>query len=158
MPYEKKEKKNKKESEIEINPELNEDDGTDPARQVVTRATPSAAERIKRSRALQRRRSKLKVGRARAVSKKASTKELYDRARRAVVRNVKKDFAGGRDPRDLSPAEKDRVEKQLQRKKNYVDNAVFRMMKVMRQKEAERLNIGSKDKNSEKKPEKKSEE
>lgn len=139
MEEEKKNKKTSEKNQIDVEPQLDEEE----------RKMPSAAERIKRSRALQRRRSKLKVGRARAVSRKASTKELYDRARRAVVRNMKRDFAGGRNPRDLSAAEKERVERQVQRKKGFVDNAVTRMMKTMRQKESERLNKGASEKEKE---------
>lgn len=139
MEEEKKKTKDSVKNNVDTEPQLDEEE----------RKMPSAAERIKRSRALQRRRSKLKIGRARAVSRKASTKELYDRARRAVVRNMKRDFAGGRNPRELSAAEKERVERQVQRKKGFVDNAVTRMMKTMRQKESERLNKGVSDKEKE---------
>ena len=73
------------------------------------------AQRIKRSRAMKKARFKIKRGRDRASRKTASMDVLKKRARKAAIAIIKKKFTKGRNYDDLSPGEKEIIDKRLEK-------------------------------------------
>ena len=95
--------------------------------------------RLKRRFAARRNRQKLKVARARALRRSSSPDRIKLRATRGARNFMYKRLLRGRDKSNLPPAEKQRLEKLIQRFQPIVSRIAVRMLPQMRKKEVERL-------------------
>lgn len=88
----------------------------------------SVAGRIKRKQQMRRYRAKIKLGRKRALRRRASNAVIARRARRSAVSAVKSRIAGGRSTQNLSYSERARVEKLAARRKSAIARAARRLI------------------------------
>lgn len=99
----------------------------------------SAAQRTKKRLMFRRYKSKIKIARARSMKRRATTKKITHRARTSAILNMKRRFAGGRNPAGLSVSEKNRVERMVKRRKNAITRSTRKLVRVKRQLERQRL-------------------
>lgn len=163
----KDDKKNKKappkaKNEIDLEPETTDDNGQKIAEEYVLEGDfsdineledilksmhedLSVAQRLQKRRVMKRYKSKIKIARKRAMKRKANRKVLTKRARRQAVTNVKKFIAKGRNLKDASASEKNRIERMVKRRKNMVTRLTRRLINTKRADERKRFQKSSQD-------------
>lgn len=99
----------------------------------------SISSRLKKRATMRRIRSRINVGRKRALRRRATTKKIYGRAKRTAIQKMKTRFAGGRSVNSLTYSEKDRIERMVKRRRNAVTRSARRMIRSKRQLEQKRL-------------------
>lgn len=99
----------------------------------------SPAERKKRS--IQMKRNAKKIARKRKISlkKPSSPEKLKARARKHAIKILRKKFVKGQNYDDLNFAQKEKIERLIQKKKAVVDKLAVRLMPKLKKLEQERL-------------------
>lgn len=139
---EKKSKKDKKKNDvivkntIDLNPKLKEE-----AEEDISEAPLNMQQRRARAMAFRRAKSKVLRGRKIAQRKMASPEKLKTRARKKAIELIRKKVAGdkGADYANLSPAEKQAIDKRVQAKKGAIGKTASRLLPKVKQAERERL-------------------
>jgi len=96
-------------------------------------------QRMQRSRLMKRLSKKIARSRKRKEKRKKNIEELKKKAQREARKAFIKKILKGRNPNDLSPAERERVEKMADRKKNMILKKAKKLLKDMIRQEAERI-------------------
>lgn len=99
----------------------------------------SIGTRLKKRATLRRSRSRVSIGRERALRHRATTQRIMGRARRTAIENMKKRFAGGRSPENLTYSEKERVERQVHRRQKALARMAKRLVRQKRELDTQRL-------------------
>ena len=99
------------------------------------------AQRRKRGITMRRHKRKIAMGRKRAMRKAASGKKLQNRARRAAIKQVRQKVASkkGKNYNSLSSAEKELIDKRVERRKALVNRLSKRMLPSVRKADRARL-------------------
>lgn len=99
------------------------------------------AQRRKRAITMRRHKRKIAMGRKRAMRKAASGKKLQNRARRAAIKQVRQKVASkkGKNYNSLSSAEKELIDKRVERRKTLVKRLSKRMLPRVRKADRARL-------------------
>jgi len=104
------------------------------------------AERRKRSIAMRRHRVKIQMGQKRARRRKATTDKLKKRAQKRAIESLKQRFAKHKRYADMEPAEKERIEKKIERiPKARIEKIAKRMLIQVKKDERERFSNMAKD-------------
>ena len=104
------------------------------------------AERRKRSIAMRRHRVKIQMGQKRARRRKATTDKLKKRAHKRAIESLKQRFAKHKRYADMEPAEKERIEKKIERiPKARIEKIAKRMLIQVKKDERERFSNMAKD-------------
>lgn len=113
-------------NKIEIDPELEE--------------ALSRQQRRKKAITMRKNKSKIAAGRRRNKNRKASPEKLKKRARKAAISAVRKKVASskGDSYNDLSPSQKEMVDKKVEKRKSLVNRLSKKMLPIVRKKEKER--------------------
>ena len=74
-----------------------------------------------------------------ALKRHATPEKLNDRARKLAIRMLKSRFSGGASYNDLSYADRDRIEKMLDKKKPLIDTLQRKMLPVVKKIEQQRF-------------------
>jgi len=105
-------------------------------------------QRMKRGRAMKKARFKIKRGRDRAARKTASMDVLKKRARKAAIAVLKKKFTKGRNYNDLSPGEKEIIDKRVEKiSAKRIEAIARKLLPKVRQTARDRLSSNSASKN-----------
>jgi len=97
-------------------------------------------QRIKRGRQMRRMRVKMKRGREKAKRRRANIDVLKRRSRKAARNIIKKRLAGNKRYADMEPAEKERIDKRIEKiSKQRIDNLAIKLLPSVKKKERERL-------------------
>ena len=97
-------------------------------------------QRIKRGRQMRRMRVKMKRGREKAKRRRANIDVLKRRSRKAARNVIKKRLAGNKRYADMEPAEKERIDKRIEKiSKQRIDNLAIKLLPSVKKKERERL-------------------
>lgn len=99
----------------------------------------SVAARFRRRAILRRSRNRIRIGRQRALRRRATTQRITQRARRSAISALKRKFAGGRSVNQLSFADRARVERIVSKRPRAVANLTRRNIRVKRQLERQRF-------------------
>lgn len=99
----------------------------------------SIGTRLKKRATLRRSRSRVAIGRERSLRHRATTERIMGRARRTAIENMKKRFAGGRSPENLTYSEKERVERQVHRRQKALTRMARRLVRQKRELDTKRL-------------------
>lgn len=99
----------------------------------------SVSARIKKRQVLRRSRARIKLGRRRAMRRRANQTRIKKRARRQAVNNMKRRFSGGRKMSELSYSERARVERMASRRKAAINRQSVRLIRTKREQERKRL-------------------
>ncbi|QIG70637.1 hypothetical protein EVB91_081 [Rhizobium phage RHph_I1_18] len=100
----------------------------------------SLSGRMQRRAVFRRLKSKLEIKRQRAVSKRASSEVIHNRARRMTINKFKSQFSQGRPLNDLSISDKERLERLVKARKKLIDRKTKRNVRVVKAIERARLN------------------
>jgi len=97
-------------------------------------------QRIKRGRQMRRMRVKMKRGREKASRRRANIDVLKRRSRKAARNVIKTRLAGNKRYADMEPAEKERIDKRIEKiSKQRIDNLAIKLLPSVKKKERERL-------------------
>jgi nicotinic acid mononucleotide adenylyltransferase len=97
-------------------------------------------QRIKRGRQMRRMRVKMKRGREKASRRRANIDVLKRRSRKAARNIIKTRLAGNKRYADMEPAEKERIDKRIEKiSKQRIDNLAIKLLPSVKKKERERL-------------------
>jgi hypothetical protein len=105
----------------------------------IEEAVLSREARIKRQLVMRRNANKLKMARARAMSRHASVKVLERRAKTAARNQIKKVILNGRKYSSLSQVEKAQIEKRLDKLAPQIARLTKSFLRIKRREESERL-------------------
>jgi hypothetical protein len=105
------------------------------------------SQRLRKRSTMRKIRSKLKVGRRRAMARRANLQTINKRARKQAISAIKTRFGGGKRVADMSAGEKNRVERIVKQRKAAVVRLAKRM--IMKVRKTERDRFGGKSKNEE---------
>lgn len=132
MPEDDKKKTPKKvNNEIIIDPTLDEIK--------LAEAVLDLMQRRKRALSMRKYKSKLKAARKRMAKRKASPEKLRNRARKKAIALMKKKVSGGKAYADMSAAEKQVVDKKIEKRKAAIERIAKRLIPQVRQAETERM-------------------
>lgn len=95
-------------------------------------------QRLARGRQMKKLKSKIAMGRKRAMRKTANLDTLKKRARKAARMAVLKKMTKGMDKKDISLARRMDLEKRLDKKKAVIDKLARKLLPAVRRKEKER--------------------
>lgn len=99
----------------------------------------SRSERLKRGRTMKRIAGKLAAKRKLAMKKRSTPEKIQNKSRKMAINALKKKFARGKNFNELPDAQKQAIEKKIEKKKGLIDRLSKKMKKVVRSKESERL-------------------
>lgn len=120
---------------IDVDPTLSLDDN----RMAGVSEGLSLIQRLKRRQTMRKYENRLGMTRERAMKRRANLPVLRRRARKMATNRLKTKFAGGRDIKKLSSAEKSRLEDMLKKRKALVSRLADRLVKDERKIENKRL-------------------
>jgi len=98
----------------------------------------SLAQRLAKSRQMKKYKSRLALGRKRAMAKMADTKRLQKRAQKAARAFLAKKLTKGISKSELTPARKQEIEKRLDKMKPRIKKLATKMLPKVRKKEVAR--------------------
>lgn len=93
------------------------------------------AQRRARARMMKKYKSKIVMGRKRAMRKTADLDRLKKRARKQAINTVFKKLAKGEDKADLPPARRQEIEKRMEKMKPRIDKIARKLLPQVRKKE-----------------------
>lgn len=99
----------------------------------------NAQQRAKARATFRRSKAKIQRGRKKAAKKKASTEKLIKRAEKTARKMFIKKAAGGKDKDDLSFAQRQAIEKKVDKKKTAIKRLAKKLLPSIRKKELARL-------------------
>lgn len=99
----------------------------------------SVAGRLRRKQQVRRYKAKMLIARKRSLRRRASMAKIKGRARRTAISNVKRKLAGGRTSKQMTYAERARVEKLAARRKGAIQRQARRLVIKKRALERSRL-------------------
>jgi hypothetical protein len=104
----------------------------------------SMQQRLARGRQMKKLKSKIALGRKRAMRKTANLETLKKRAKKAARNAVLKKMTKGMDKKDISLARRMDLEKRLEKKKGLIDKLARKLLPQVRRNEKERKSGGAK--------------
>jgi hypothetical protein len=96
-------------------------------------------QRVRRRQIMRRLKSRIKVGRIRALRRRASNEVLKARAKRAARNELAKRLTGGKSKGELSYSQRARVEKLLAQKKGLIKSLSAKLLGQVRARETARI-------------------